>query len=144
LPYGYYSYTARAAIVGGQEQMKKTYYIIGVLGLIYLSVLVGRSVYTNWKTDQRVKKLKTELDTLEIGKQDLENQIAYFQTESFKEMEARRKLGLVKPDEKVVILQSEPQSESQSTSNQTNTNENNKPNYRLWWEYFTKDKSFKL
>jgi len=125
--------------------MKKTHLIIGIIALVYLAVLVGKSVYTNYKTDQKIKELKTELDALETENKNLQNQIAYYQTESFKEKEARRKLGLVKPDEKVVILQNEPQSSSSTLPNNPSEQSGpRKPNYQLWWEYFTKDKTIKL
>lgn len=124
--------------------MKKTYYIFGVLALIYLTFLVGKSVYTNWQTDQKVKKFKTDLDILEVENQNLKNQITYFQTESFKEKEARRKLGLVKPDEKVVILSREPEKLKEETISPEEAEQKSKPNYKLWWEYFTKDKTLKL
>ena len=124
--------------------MKKTYYIIGVIALIYLTILVGKAVYINYQTDQRVKKLKTNLDTLETENQNLKNQIAYVQTESFKEKEARRKLGLVKPDEKVVILSGDTNQPRSSVAPVEGQEESKKSNYKLWWEYFTKDKSFNL
>lgn len=123
--------------------MKKGYYLIGVLCLFYLMFLVGKGVYANWQTDQKLKKIGTEIDLLSIENQNLKSQITYYQTDSFKEKEAREKLGLAKPDEKVVILQNEPQSPAPKETTSTENAGEKKSNPRLWWEYFTKDKGFK-
>ena len=120
--------------------MKKRYYILGIIGVIYLAILVGRSVYTNWQTNQTVSKLKTEMATLEVENQNLQSQIAYYQTNSFKEKEARRKLGLVKPDEKVVIISKEPPTDSANNPQET-PSESKLPNYQLWWQFFFKKES---
>jgi len=120
-----------------KKGFKNYYYIFGIAVLIYFAFLTGKSVYQNWQTNQEAKKIKTEIETLEIENQNLKNQIAYYQTPSFKEKEARRKLGLVKPDEKVIILSKE--------LPKTNNNppipaeeKSVKPNYQLWWEFFFK------
>ena len=117
--------------------LKDYYHIFGILALIYFAFLAGRSIYQNWQTNQEAKKIKTEIETLEIENQNLKSQIAYYQTPSFKEKEARRKLGLVKPDEKVVILSKEP---PKANNNPPALSEEKptKPNYQLWWEFFLK------
>jgi cell division protein FtsB len=116
--------------------MKRGYYILGILALLYLIFLTGRSAYQNWQTNQEVKKLKVEIETLEVENQNLQNLIAYYQTQSFKEKEARRKLGLVKPDEKVVIISKEQAPSKKST--ESISEEPKKPNYILWWQFFFK------
>ena len=105
--------------------------------------LVGKGVYANWQTDQKLKKISNDIDLLSIENQNLKSQVAYYQTDSFKEKEAREKLGLAKPDEKVVILQNEPQSPAPTEATTEETVGEKKSNPRLWWEYFTKDKGFK-
>ncbi|MCX6806874.1 MAG: septum formation initiator family protein [Candidatus Berkelbacteria bacterium] len=120
--------------------MKKGYLTIGIIVLIYLSVLVGRSVYKNWKTEQILKKIRTEIETFEVENQNLQNLIVYYQTPSFKEKEARRKLGLVRPDEKVAIISKEPEQQKKA-SVASATDEVKKPNYILWWEYFFANKT---
>lgn len=119
--------------------MNRGYYIIGIFVLLYLMILVGKSVYTNWQTNQATKKLQIEIDTLEVENQNLRDLIAYYQTPSFKEKEARRKLGLVKPDEKVVIISKEqPVIKNPVTPS---SEEPKKPNYQLWWQFFFENKN---
>lgn len=113
-------------------------YVLGLLLLAYLFFLTGRSVYQNWQTNQEIKKLKIEIETLQVENQNLQNLIAYYQTQSFKEKEARRKLGLVKPGENVVIISKEPP--PSKTPAPSTTEEPQKPNYRLWWEFFFEKK----
>ena len=106
--------------------------------VLYLAFLTGRAVYKNWQTNQEIKKLKVEIETLEVENQNLQNLIAYYQTPSFKEKEARRKLGLVKPDEKVVIISKEPP--KTTTPAPSPSEEPKKPNFKLWWEFFFGEK----
>lgn len=119
--------------------MKKSYYILSVLILVYLIFLTGRSAYYNFQTNQEVKQFKTEIETLEVENQNLQNLIAYYQTQSFKEKEARKKLGLVKPDEKVVIISKEPP--PVKVPSPAPSEEPQKPNWQLWWQLFFGQKS---
>jgi hypothetical protein len=64
----------------------------------------------------------------------LENQNLYYQTESFKEKEARKKLGMIKPGETVVAL--DRNEEEPTATTKKVLNEIEKPNYIMWWNYF--------
>lgn len=111
-------------------------YILGILAVIYFSCLTGLATYRNYKTNQQIKTLKAEIELKEQENQNLKNLIAYYQTQSFKEKEARKKLGLVKPDEKMIIISQEPPSSKKSPAPQPEGPK--KPNYLLWWEFFFK------
>lgn len=110
------------------------FYILGFLVLAYLLFLVGRGVYINFKINQEIKNLKTSIANLEEENKNLQNLITYYQTPSFKEKEARKKLGLVKPDEKVVIITKSP-TPAPKTKEKTAEGKIKKPNWELWWEY---------
>jgi len=111
------------------------FFIVGILVLGYLTFLTGRSIYQNWQTNQEIKRLNTDLEALRIESQNLRELIVYYQTQSFKEKEARQKLGLVKPDEKVVIITHEPV--PNKVANENLSRQVKKPNYWLWWRFFT-------
>jgi len=120
-------------------RQKKYYSFFGLIIFLYLAVLTGRSMYQNWQTTQEAKRIKAEIETLEAERENLQNLITYYQTKSFKEKEARRKLGLVKPDEKVVILSQEtnpPQNLTKPISE-----EPKKANWQLWWDFFFSKKT---
>ena len=63
-----------------------------------------RVIAKNFKLQQEVDSLKNEIELLQLENQELEYQIAYFQTDSFADREARDKLGLQAPGETVVIF----------------------------------------
>jgi len=111
-------------------------YILAILGVLYFLILTGSAAYKNQKTNKEIDKLKIEIETLELDAQNLKNLIAYYQTGSFKEKEARRKLGLVKPDEKMIIISE--QSTPASSSPAPESEKIHKANYALWWEFFFK------
>lgn len=100
----------------------------------YLLFLFGRSAYRNYQINQRIEELETSISTLEEQNADLKNLIAYYQTETFRELEARRKLGLKKPGEIVIALpentETPPESENPEEKKQTNI-----PNPKRWWEF---------
>jgi len=107
--------------------------IFGII--IYLFVVVGRTVYTNYNSNKDIQKQEDEVAALELGLNDLQNSINYYQTNSFKEKEAREKLGYKAPGENVISLPIDQENEKSSDISlgevQIKT-----PNYRYWWEYF--------
>jgi len=119
--------------------------IIIFVFVIYMLFLLGKSLFTNYELRSSIKKLNEQIVLLEQQKKDLNNLILYYQSDYFKELEARRKLGLKKPGEKVYLI-------SATTSSPTNFEEEmkaeeakvsskekilNKTNWSLWWEFFT-------
>jgi cell division protein FtsB len=100
----------------------------------YLLFLFGRSAYKNYQINQRIKELQASITTLNEQNTNLKNLIAYYQTETFRELEARRKLGLKKPGEIVVALP-ENTEEVLQTENPEEKKEQTTPNWKKWWEY---------
>lgn len=133
---------------------------IAIYGVFFWMIfLLVRSVWQNWSLRQSINKLNDQIVTLEQDKNDLNNLIIYYRSDSFKELEARKKLGMKRPDEKMVILPVLPNSSGsptvagQSESSPSNFSEEVKKeqetlrpaeensavsNWRLWWQYFTK------
>ena len=71
---------------------------------LYIFFILGQAVVTNWKLKKQIDQIKTDNANLLIKNHNLENLILYYQSDSFKELEARDKLGLKLPDEKVVMV----------------------------------------
>ncbi len=127
------------------EQFKKRkkvrsqiFLIIGAAIFIYMLVATTEAIWQNYKINTEITKLKTEIVQLQKKGQELRHLIAYRGTESFKEREARRKLGYRKPYEQVLAI---PQPNFDSTeSGQTkdiqdmeDNNSDNNP--QKWWDY---------
>ncbi|MCG2809294.1 MAG: septum formation initiator family protein [Candidatus Portnoybacteria bacterium] len=119
----------------------KIFLFLAVLALIYLVINLGRESYRKHQLTKEVNNLKLEIERLEGSNQQLANLMDYFKEESFIEKEARLKLNLKKPGEKVVILSDYFNTSSNldalsNGSHNTETTEEESTNYWKWWEYF--------
>lgn len=103
--------------------------------IIYLFVVIGKTIYSNYQSNKGIEKQENEVELLETNITDIQNKINYYQTNSYKEKEAREKLGYKAPGETVVSVpydQDKDKSEDQSLGEvQIKT-----PNYKYWLEYF--------
>lgn len=79
----------------------------GVLFVFYMFFIAGRMVYKNYQTEQQIASLEKEIVEIEEENQDLRASIIYYQSDNFKEREARLKLGLQKPGETVIVIPSQ-------------------------------------
>ena len=120
--------------------------------IFYILFLLSRSLWTNYTLRRTIDQLNGQIVTLSEEKKTLENLNLYYRSDSFKELEARKKLGLKAIGEKVMILPASPsggattatpqnfseelEKEKEGTANQTP--ESPIPNWFLWWEFFTK------
>jgi cell division protein FtsB len=75
-----------------------------VLVFSYMVFSTGETLWQNYQVNREIAKLKIEIVALQQDGQDLKHLIAYRGTESFKEREARRKLGYKKPGEQVLAV----------------------------------------
>lgn len=115
------------------------------LVIFYILFLLGKSLWTNFELKKSIETLKDQIAVLEGQKKDLENLNLYYQSDSFKELEARRKLGYKKPDEKVMVLSATPtpQNFPQEVAKEKEgvapkVSESQIPIWLLWWEFYTK------
>lgn len=115
--------------------------IIIILIIVYIIFNIGKSTWKNYQINREIVNIEAEIEGLKVKNATLKNLILYYQTDTFKELEARKKLGLKKPDEKVIIV---PENDGQSDnykeelfgkSQTQNKLIEKKPNYAKWW-YF--------
>lgn len=116
-----------------------------ILILIVLVVNLFRESYRKYQLTKEINKLKSEIERLEGKSQYLADVMEHFQEGSYLEKEARLKLNLKKPEEKVVVLsQREREEDIQGDlkmrleeARKSQRDENNETaNYWKWWEYF--------
>lgn len=119
-------------------------HLLSILLIGYIVFLLSRVIWYNWNLNEQEKLVKIEIQKTELEQKNLENLIVYYQSQSFKDIEARQKLGLKKPDEKAVSVpqkkyenfEKELQVEKQSMFVEKVVDK--MPNWKLWWEYFTR------
>ena len=119
--------------------------IVSYLLIFYILFLLGKSLWTNFNLRKSINQLNVQIVSLSDDKKNLENLNLYYQSDAFKELEARRKLGLKSSGEKVLILAATPttqnfsdelQKEKEKTANTQSGAPT--PNWALWWQFFTK------
>lgn len=109
---------------------------IMILGLFFILVLISISLIKNVNKNKIISDKTLELDReikkIEEENKNLEELIAYFSTPEFLDKEAREKLNMAKPGEKIIII---PQ-EDKNLASVDNKEMSDKKNYVLWWDYF--------
>lgn len=80
--------------------------LVGIVLAVYLASVLGQTIYQNYMLNRRIETLNGEIGLLKAQQEQLTYSIAYYKTDSFKDREARAKLGLQLPGENVLILPS--------------------------------------
>lgn len=75
-----------------------------VLFASYVLLNTGTAIKENYEINQTIKSLQNDMGELKKEIALLHSKIAYYKSDSFKEIEARRRLGLKKADETVVLV----------------------------------------
>lgn len=113
--------------------------VFEVLLLVIVSVALAREVVRRYQIQGEIRKLEGEAAQLERQKAELGNLISYLGSDTFKEEQARLKLGLQKPGESVVAVlgestaatATEPTAATATTEKTTTMT-----NPQRWWNYF--------
>ena len=83
---------------------RRTITVFGLLIFVYLLLGSGKLIYENYRVHQDEKILAHEVDELEQRNLELKSLLAYYRTDSYKEKEARARLGYQRPGERVVVV----------------------------------------
>ena len=91
------------------DQKKVIIKSVIIIGLVaYFLFLTYRAVAFNYNTNKKINSLQQEIALIDAEKQYLENLNVYYNTDTYKELEARRKLGLKKAGETVIAIPIDP------------------------------------
>ncbi len=85
--------------------------IAGIAVTAYIGFYLISTVLKNYELKQQIDTLQQEVSTLNAERDTLKYKIQYYQTDLYKEKEARAKLGLQQPGESVVILPKDKEAE---------------------------------
>lgn len=106
---------------------------------------IGWAAFVSWKQLERYKRTQADIDALQeqadlIRKQNetLAERVEYFKSSEFREQEAKKKLGLKKPDEMVVALKEEraEEGDAAASSPEDSGTASEKEIYQKWWDIF--------
>lgn len=108
--------------------------------ILYIFYILGHAIWLNWALKKEIDGIKADIANIQEKNQNLENLIIYYQSDSFKELEAREKLGLKKIDEKVVIVPVRKYNPADSAEEDKISALIKKPvakiaNWRIWWAF---------
>ncbi|MFA5270461.1 MAG: septum formation initiator family protein [Patescibacteria group bacterium] len=89
-----------------QQRKLRSQILTAIFAVIFIYMAVGtiEALWQNYAINKEIAKLRAEIVQLQDEGRQLKYLIAYLGTESFKEREARRKLGYKKPGEQVLAL----------------------------------------
>jgi len=119
-----------------REVMSKLRILPFFLIIAYILFILVKTVWQNQTINREINNLETNISDLREKNKQLENLNKYYQSNEYKEQEARLKLGYQKPGEKVYVLPNQGKNqETQSESSNNSENKDTRPNYLKWWEY---------
>lgn len=107
--------------------------VAGILIAVYLAAVLAQTIYQNYTLNRQIETLRGQIDLLKAQQDQLRYSITYYKTDSFREREARAKLGLQLPGEGVLILPNPRVSDEKSASS-TQTGPRNS-NWGQWMDF---------
>lgn len=121
--------------------MIKIVLFLGIVALIFIALAIFREMRVKKQIQTEIEKLQAEAE--KIHKENILSQekLAYLESKDYQEKEAKDKLSLQNPDEKVVIINpSVVKNEERKIENAPlpSVKIQEKENYLKWWDYFFK------
>ena len=103
--------------------------------VIYMIFSVTKTVWSNYLQNKEIENEQQKITELADEVELLQYQISYYKTNSFREKQARAKLGYKAPGENVISLPLDTEVDK-IADEATPAPEIKTPNYRLWIDYF--------
>lgn len=122
---------------------RRTAWIFGLVIFGYLLIGSGKLVYENFRVHEDGQRLSNEVDELKQHNQELEDLLAYYKTDSYKEKEARARLNYQRPGERLVVV---PIPAGEDVSSDLTVGPETKQatpesNPSQWWSFFFGERS---
>ena len=106
--------------------------VLGVAVALYIGFYLVQTVMRNYELQKQIAQLRTQISDLKVEQDQLKYRIAYYQTDAYKEKEARAKLNLQAPGESVIILPRTDQPEQNQTQSLPKPR---KSNWQQWTDF---------
>lgn len=130
-------------MVRGKKIIISSIFVLSGLAIAaVVSFRATKEAGRNNKIEEEVAALQREAEKIRKDNQNLEERIAYFETQEFQEREAKEKLNFQKEGEKVVVVRPSPLQEVEQETPIEEKGipraEETIPNYSKWWNHFFK------
>ncbi len=131
-----------------EKRFSRQFFIKAILAGLFIFAVYSNIglIIRNHKLGQILREKKTATAQQSFNNEKLKLLIAYYQTPSYQEVEARQRLGLKKPDETVYVVKGLTTNTDQSPALSDDLYNDIQPappapetNIQLWWEYFFGD-----
>lgn len=113
--------------------MKKVLYLLILIISLFIINNLVRSIANLWQKHDLISDAQVELQKAKNEHEKLQDQLSEVKRADFVESEARNKLFMVKPGEKVVILGGGGEDKSALSQSQKQVLP---PLWKQWWELF--------
>lgn len=113
----------------------------GAIIVVLFGVAVTKELLRRYEINKEITALEQEAAELDSRQKELSGLIEYFQSDAFKEREARERLGLQREGESVVVLPNIENGELGTVAgDRTSVAESgNRSNMQKWWNYFFRE-----
>lgn len=126
---------------------KRKWFVFGGVALAALAIggwvfsVSSKQSERNKKIEEEVASLETEAEKIRRENETLREKIAYFSSQDFREQEAKRKLGLKREDETMVVIRpgavyDGDDAETSAPSVATTGGVSSSSRIGKWWEAF--------
>lgn len=109
--------------------------VIALIAIFMLGSALSKEVYREYKIKKEIDGLKSQIESMKKDNYELSQLIEYYQTDQYKEEEARKRLNLKGDGEKVVMINNNA-GNAQQVETKTDQQKVELPNYMKWWNYF--------
>lgn len=103
--------------------------LLGAFGF-YLAIALFGTIRRNYELQRQIAKIEQNNQALEQSNLELQYQIAYYQTDLYKDKAARAKLGLQAEGESVLILP-----KKATTTQSTDNTKPKRSNFAQWIDF---------
>jgi cell division protein FtsB len=120
--------------------LARTLLFIGLVVLGAVAFSLAKETYKKQQVMKEINQLQEEAARIEKENSQIKDKIAYLESRDYREKEAKDKLNLQDPSEKLVIIKpslaTETESRAQESASISKENIPRLPNFRKWWNYF--------
>lgn len=121
----------------------KIFLLVAVIALVYIGICIAKETYKKNQVQKEIAELQERAQKINKDNVQIKEKIAYLESPEYQSKEAKDKLGLQSPDEKVIVVKPGVEKEvmlnqDESPSLEEMPKVEELPNYKKWWNYFFK------